>query len=101
MTSPRPSWAAGSALAWWVAALDAGLHVICDKPLTNDLDSALALAAKAKARKLVLSLTHNYSGYPMVREARAAVAANEIGTLRVVHVAYVQGSLGTMVEDQP
>lgn len=82
-------------------ALDAGLDVICDKPLTNDLDSALALGAKARAKGLVLSLTHNYSGYPMVREARAAIEAGEIGPLRVVHVAYVQGSLGTRVEDHP
>ena len=82
-------------------ALDAGLDVICDKPLTNDLDSALALVAKARATGLVLSLTHNYSGYPMVREARAAVAAGEIGPLRVVHVSYVQGSLGTAVEARP
>lgn len=82
-------------------ALDAGLDVICDKPLTNELDSARALAAKARAQGLVLSLTHNYSGYPMVREARAAIAAGEIGPLRVVHVAYVQGSLGARVEDHP
>ena len=82
-------------------ALDAGLDVICDKPLTNDLQSAVALAEKARAKGLVLSLTHNYSGYPMVREARAAIAANEIGPVRVVHVAYVQGSLGSRVEDAP
>jgi predicted dehydrogenase len=82
-------------------AMDAGLDVICDKPLTNDLDSALALLAKARAAGLVLSLTHNYSGYPMLREARAAVAAGEIGPLRVVHVSYVQGSLGTDVEARP
>ncbi len=82
-------------------ALDAGLDVICDKPLTNDLGSAIALAAKARDKGLVLSLTHNYSGYPMIREAREAIAAGEIGPLRVVHVAYVQGSLGTRVEDRP
>ncbi len=82
-------------------ALDAGLDVICDKPLTNDLASAMALAEKARARGLIFSLVHNYSGYPMVREARAAIAAGEIGPLRVVHVAYVQGSLGTKVEDNP
>lgn len=82
-------------------ALDAGLDVICDKPLTNDLHSALALAAKARRTGLILAVTHNYSGYPMVREARAAIAAGEIGTLRVVHVAYVQGSLGWRVEDDP
>ena len=82
-------------------ALDAGLDVICDKPLSNDWDSATRLVAKAREKGLVLALTHNYSGYPMVREARAAIAAGEIGPLRVVHVAYVQGSLGTMVEDHP
>ncbi len=82
-------------------ALAAGLDVICDKPLTNDLASARALAAKARDTGLVLMLTHNYSGYPMVREARAAVAAGEIGPLRIVQVAYVQGSLGTRVEDRP
>src|SRR3954470_23282441 len=82
-------------------ALDAGLDVICDKPLTNDLDSSLALAAKARERGLVFSLTHNYSGYPMVREARAAVLTGELGPIRFVHVAYVQGSLGTLVESRP
>ena len=82
-------------------ALDAGLHVMCDKPLTSDLSSALALADKARQQDLVLALTHNYSGYPMVREARAAIAAGEIGPLRVVHVAYLQGSLGWRVEDSP
>lgn len=83
------------------AALDAGLHVICDKPLTNDYDSALALARKARENDLILSLTHNYSGYPMVREARAAIEAGEIGPLRLVNVRYVQGSLGKPVEAEP
>jgi predicted dehydrogenase len=84
-----------------VQALEAGLDVICDKPLTNDAGTARDLARRAKARGLVLCLTHNYSGYPMVREARAAIAAGEIGSLRIVHAAYVQGSLGTRVEDNP
>ena len=83
------------------AALDAGLDVICDKPLTNDLASSLDLVARAKARKRLLAVTHNYSGYPMIREARAAIAAGELGPLRVVHASYVQGSLGTRVEDNP
>lgn len=82
-------------------ALDAGFDVICDKPLTNDLTSSLDLVARAKARKRLLCVTHNYSGYPMIREARAAIAAGEIGPLRVVHASYVQGSLGTRVEDHP
>jgi predicted dehydrogenase len=82
-------------------ALDAGLDVICDKPITNDFDEALDLVERARSRRLVFCLTHNYSGYPMVREARATIEAGEIGPLRVLHVSYVQGSLGTRVEDQP
>lgn len=82
-------------------ALEAGLDIICDKPLTNDLESALALAQMARARGLVVCLTHNYSGYPMIREARSAVAADEFGPLRLATVSYVQGSLGARVEDEP
>jgi predicted dehydrogenase len=82
-------------------ALDAGLDVICDKPITNDFEEALDLVERARSRGLVFCLTHNYSGYPMVREARSAIEAGEIGPLRVLHVSYVQGSLGTRVEDQP
>jgi predicted dehydrogenase len=87
--------------AYAAMALDAGLDVICDKPITNDLASALNLVERARARGLVFCLTHNYSGYPMVREARAAIEAGEIGPLRVLHVTYVQGSLGSRVEDKP
>jgi predicted dehydrogenase len=82
-------------------ALDAGLDVICDKPITNTLESGVALAKKARAKARVFVLTHNYSGYPMVREARAAIAAGEIGPLRFAHVTYLQGSLGPRVEDDP
>lgn len=82
-------------------ALDAGLDVICDKPLTNELDTALDLVARARTGNLVFCLTHNYSGYPMIREARAAIAAGEIGPLRVFQVSYIQGSLGTQVELHP
>jgi predicted dehydrogenase len=87
--------------AYAAMALDAGLDVICDKPITNDLESALDLVERARSRGLVFCLTHNYSGYPMVREARAAIEAGEIGPLRVLHVTYVQGSLGSRVEDKP
>ncbi len=83
------------------AALDAGLDVICDKPLTNDLDSAVALAQRADAAGRALVLTHNYTGYPMVREARAAIAAGEIGPVRLVSVRYLQGSLSRLVEAAP
>lgn len=82
-------------------ALAAGLDVICDKPLTNDFASAAALAREAETRGLVLALVHNYSGYPMVREARAAVAAGELGALSIVHATYLQGSLGRRIEAHP
>lgn len=82
-------------------ALDAGLDVICDKPLTNDLETARDLVRQAEQKGLSLTVTYNYSGYPMIREARAMVAAGEIGTPRLVHVAYVQGSLGQLVENEP
>lgn len=82
-------------------ALEAGLDVICDKPLTNDVESAIALVEAARLRGLVFNLTHNYAGYPMVREARCAVSENELGTLRIATVSYVQGSLGSRVEDMP
>src|SRR5690606_34564978 len=69
--------------------------------LTNDLASARQLAALVRARHAVFCLTHNYSGYPMVRQARAMVAAGEIGPLRLVTVSYLQGSLGIPVEADP
>ena len=81
----------------WTQELD----VICDKPITNELDTALDLVERARSKGLVFCLTHNYSGYPMVREARAAIEAGEIGPLRVIHLSYVQGSLGSRVEEQP
>jgi predicted dehydrogenase len=81
------------------AALDDGLHVICDKPLTNTREEAFALADRVQASRKVFCLTHNYSGYPMVREARARVAAGEIGEVRLAHVAYAQGQLARRVED--
>ncbi len=87
--------------AYAAIALDAGLDVICDKPLTNDLDTSVDLLRRARSKGLVFTLTHNYSGYPLVREARAAIEAGEIGPLRIAHVTYVGGSLGTPVEDKP
>jgi predicted dehydrogenase len=82
-------------------ALEAGLDVICDKPLTNESATALELVRLARERDRTLCLTHNYAGYPMVREAKAAVAAGELGPLRIAQVSYVQGSLGTPVEARP
>ena len=73
------------------AALAQGYDVICDKPMTNTLDEARQLHATAEASGRVFCLTHNYTGYPMVRQARAMVDAGELGAIRLVQVEYVQG----------
>src|SRR4030095_9395933 len=80
-------------------AMDRGFHIICDKPLTTDLDSAVRLAGKAKETGVEFCLTHCYTGYPMVRQARALVRSGVIGSIRQVHVQYVQGYLAS--EDVP
>jgi predicted dehydrogenase len=72
-------------------ALELGFDVICDKPLTNTLEEALDLVAKVRETGLVFCLTHNYTGYPMVRQARAMVEKGEIGEIRLIQVEYVQG----------
>lgn len=72
------------------AFLEAGIHVICDKPLAISLAEGEALAALARERNKVFALTHVYAGYPMVRHAREMVAAGEIGEIRLVHVEYPQ-----------
>jgi predicted dehydrogenase len=80
------------------AFLEAGIHVICDKPLTTTLEEALDLAATVRRSGLVFGLTHNYTGYPMVRQARQMVAEGQLGKLRVVQVDYAQDWLATPVE---
>jgi predicted dehydrogenase len=72
-------------------ALERGLDVICDKPMTNTLDEATALHQRVQETGLVFCLTHNYTGYPMVRQAKAMVAAGQLGEIRLVQVEYVQG----------
>jgi predicted dehydrogenase len=61
------------------AFLEAGIHVICDKPLTTTLGDALDLAETVRRTGLVFGLTHNYTGYPMVRQAREMMGAGELG----------------------
>jgi predicted dehydrogenase len=80
------------------AFLEAGINVICDKPLTSTLDEALALAKLVRESGLVFGLTHNYTGHPLVRQAREMVAAGELGALRVVQVEYAQDWLTTKLE---
>lgn len=80
------------------AFLEAGIHVICDKPLAMTLKEGKALAALATQRQRLFAVTHTYSGYPMVRHARALVAAGELGELRYVQVEYLQDWLSEPLE---
>ncbi len=81
-----------------VMALQAGLHVVCDKPMVNDAAQARQLAQLVKSTGLAFCLTHNYSGYPMVRQARAMVEAGVLGALRIVQVDYFQSGMALPVE---
>ena len=80
-----------------MAFLEAGIHVICDKPLAISLAEGRALAALAHSKKLLFALTHTYSGYPLLRHARAMVEAGEIGELRLVQVEYSQDWLAESI----
>jgi predicted dehydrogenase len=73
------------------AALVQGFDVICDKPMTNTLDEAERLHAAAKSSGQIFCLTHNYTGYPMVRQARSMIEAGDLGVVRLLQVEYVQG----------
>lgn len=72
------------------AFLAEGIHVVCDKPLTSTLDDAKALVAAAEASEALFILTHNYTGYPMIRHARQMIADGDLGAIRVVQVEYPQ-----------
>lgn len=73
------------------AALENGFDVICDKPMTNTTKEAEALHQKVIDTGLIFCLTHNYTGYPMVRQAKCMVETGELGIIRMVQVEYVQG----------
>ena len=83
-----------------MAFLKRGIHVICDKPLTATQDEAEALAQAVEKADALFVLTHNYTGYPMIRQARAMVAAGDLGALRVVQVEYPQDWMTDAVETQ-
>ena len=80
------------------AFLKAGIHVICDKPLTLSLDEARKMKAAVEASGRIFALTHNYTGYPLVRRARAMTAAGELGEIRLVQVEYPQDWLTDSLE---
>jgi predicted dehydrogenase len=81
------------------AALDLGFDVICDKPITNTLDDALDLVKRVEQTGLIFCLTHNYTGYSLVRQAKAMVEEGQMGEIRLVQVEYVQG--GKAGENDP
>jgi predicted dehydrogenase len=76
-----------------------GIHVICDKPLTATLSEAKSLAKAAAASGVVFALTHNYTGYPMIRQAKAMVDAHDLGDIRLVQVEYAQDWLAEPLEN--
>ncbi|HEY4065347.1 MAG TPA: Gfo/Idh/MocA family oxidoreductase [Burkholderiaceae bacterium] len=80
------------------AFIDAGFHVVCDKPLVHTSVQAEDLVARVKQQGTVFAVTHNYTGYPMVRQAREMVRAGAIGPIRKVIVEYHQGWLATQLE---
>lgn len=81
------------------AFLEAGIHVICDKPLASNLADAKKLAALVEKTGKVFVLTHNYTGYPMVRQAREMVARGQLGDIRVVQAEYPQDWLTEAIEN--
>jgi predicted dehydrogenase len=83
-----------------MAALRAGLHVICDKPVTTTVADAVEILDTVEETGLVFCLTHCYAAYPMVKQARAMVDAGVIGEIRQIHVNYVQGYFATAVENE-
>jgi len=77
------------------AFLEAGFHIVCDKPMTNTLEDAEVLCRLVARQGTVFALTHNYTGYPMVKEARHLVHSGRLGTVRKIIVEYPQGWLST------
>ena len=82
------------------ATLEAGFDLVCDKPLTTTLADAETLCRLARDLDRVVCVTHNYSGYPMIKEARERVTAGDLGEVRKIVVEYSQGWLRTLLEAQ-
>lgn len=79
--------------------LKRGIHVICDKPLTSTLADARRLAKAVESSRALFVLTHNYSGYPMIRQAREMVSRGDLGDIRIVQMEYPQDWLAEKIED--
>jgi len=82
-----------------ISFLKQGIHVICDKPLTSTLEDAKTLVTETEKSGALFVLTHNYTGYPMIRQAKAMIADNQLGDIRLVQAEYPQDWLATKLED--
>lgn len=82
------------------AAVEAGFNVICDKPMTLDLKQAEELASIVEKSGVVFAVTHNYTGYPLVRHARQMILSGELGEIQAFRSNYLQGWLRTRLETQ-
>jgi len=82
------------------AAVEAGFNVICDKPMTFDLAQAEALGATVDNSNVVFAVTHNYTGYPLVRQAREMILGGELGEIQAIRAFYIQGWLRTRLESE-
>ena len=76
-----------------------GIHIICDKPLALSSKEAISLKNIVESKKLIFALTHNYTGYPMVRHARSLIQKGDLGSIRVIQAEYPQDWLTTKAED--
>ena len=82
------------------AAVEAGFHVVCDKPLTLTLAEAEALAKVVAGSGVVFAVSHNYTGYPLVRQAREMILGGELGEIQAIRAEYIQGWLRTRLETE-
>lgn len=82
------------------AGVEAGFNVICDKPMTFDLDQAEALLAAVEKSGVVFAVSHNYTGYPLVRQAREMILGGELGEIQAIRTQYIQGWLRTRLEEE-
>ncbi|MBH55569.1 MAG: oxidoreductase [Planctomycetaceae bacterium] len=82
------------------AAVDAGFNVICDKPMTFDLAQAEELATAVDNSNVVFAVSHNYTGYPLVRQAREMILNGELGEIQAIRSNYIQGWLRTRLEQE-
>ncbi|EAR50596.1 hypothetical protein OG2516_12131 [Oceanicola granulosus HTCC2516] len=82
-----------------IAFLEAGIHVICDKPLTVSMEEAERVRAAVEASSAKFVLTHNYTGYPLIRQARQMIERGDLGTIRVIQARYAQDWLAEAPEE--